>query len=51
MRLEELEAELKRHHTAAHGWALACCAWDRSVAEDVLQASYLKVVSGRATFG
>ena len=32
------------------GWALTCCKWDRSEADDVLQTSYLKVLSGRATF-
>jgi RNA polymerase sigma-70 factor (ECF subfamily) len=47
----ELEAELAHHHRAAFGWALACCRWDRSTAEDVLQATYLKVLDGRARYG
>ena len=47
---EELEAELERHHADCHGWALGCCAWDRSAADDVLQTSYLKVLDGRAAF-
>lgn len=51
MRRSELEAELERHHTAAFGWALSCCGWDRDMAEDVLQESYLKVLDGRARFG
>ena len=46
----DLAAELARCHAAAHAWALACCRWDRDVAADVLQASYLKVVEGRARF-
>jgi RNA polymerase sigma-70 factor (ECF subfamily) len=46
----DLEAELARCHAAAHAWALACCRWDRDGAADVLQASYLKVVDGRARF-
>ena len=46
----DLDEELRRHHRAAFGWALACCRWDRSVAEDVLQTSYLKLVDGRARF-
>src|SRR6266487_259810 len=27
-----------------------CCGWDRTAAEDVLQASYLKLLDGRARF-
>jgi len=46
----DLDEELGRHHRAAFGWALACCRWDRSVAEDVLQTSYLKLVDGRARY-
>jgi RNA polymerase sigma-70 factor (ECF subfamily) len=47
----DLDDELARHHRAAFGWALACCRWDRSVAEDVLHNAYLKVMDGRARFG
>jgi RNA polymerase sigma factor (sigma-70 family) len=50
MRDAELEQELERHHRAAYGWALACCRWDTTVAEDVLQTAYLKVLDGRARF-
>jgi RNA polymerase sigma factor (sigma-70 family) len=45
-----LDQELIRHNRAAFGWALACCRWDRSAAEDVLQSAYLKVLDGRARF-
>jgi RNA polymerase sigma-70 factor (ECF subfamily) len=45
-----LEVELERLHPAAFGWALACCGGDRAAAEDALQASYLKVLDGRARF-
>lgn len=45
-----LEVELERVHAAAFGWALACCGGDRAFAEDTLQASYLKVLDGRARF-
>jgi len=44
----DLDGELIRHHQAAFGWALACCRWDPTLAEDVLQMSYLKVLDGRA---
>jgi len=47
---EALELELARLHPATVGWAIACCAGDRSAAEDALQASYLKILDGRARF-
>ncbi|HLB37327.1 MAG TPA: RNA polymerase sigma factor [Gemmatimonadales bacterium] len=50
MQPPDLERELDRVHIAAFGWALACCAGDRSRAEDALQSSYLKIVDGRARF-
>lgn len=50
MQPADLERELARVHAAAFGWALACCAGDRSQAEDALQASYLKILDGRARF-
>ncbi len=46
----DLTAELEQLHAAAFGWALSCCGWNRSAAEDVLQASYLKLFDGRARF-
>ena len=45
-----LAAQLERHHEASYGWALSCCDWDDTEAEDVLQTAYLKVVAGRARF-
>ena len=46
----EVEAELERLHEESFGWALNCCGWDESEAEDVLQTTYLKVVSGTARY-
>jgi RNA polymerase sigma-70 factor (ECF subfamily) len=46
----ELTGELEQLHRAAFGWALHCCAGDQATAEDVLQASYLKILDGRARF-
>jgi RNA polymerase sigma-70 factor (ECF subfamily) len=50
MERSELERELERLHAASWGWALACCARDRELAEDALQSAYLRIVSGRARF-
>ena len=47
----ELEAELEALHSRSFGWALSCCRWDESQAEDVLQTTYVKVLSGSASFG
>jgi RNA polymerase sigma factor (sigma-70 family) len=47
---EALERELEHLHPAAFGWAIACCAGDPGAAEDALQASYLKILDGRARF-
>src|SRR4051812_12414656 len=48
--MDDLDDALVRHNPAAFGWALACCRGDRSVAEDVLQAAYLKLLDGRAKY-
>jgi len=42
--------QLEELHPASFGWALACCRWQREEAEEVLQATYLKVLDGRARF-
>lgn len=47
---DELEKLLEEAHEASFGWALHCCGWNHADAEDVLQATYLKVISGRARF-
>ena len=48
---DELEALLEQLHEASFGWALSCSEWNDADAEDVLQTTYMKVVSGRARFG
>jgi RNA polymerase sigma factor (sigma-70 family) len=47
----ELEVRLAGLHEESFGWALSCCGWDHADAEDVLQTTYLRVVSGQARFG
>jgi RNA polymerase sigma-70 factor (ECF subfamily) len=46
----DLRRAIERYHVECFGWALACCGRDRAEAEDVLQASYLKILDGRAKF-
>jgi RNA polymerase sigma-70 factor (ECF subfamily) len=47
---QELERELGQLHSESWGWALACCARDRDLAEEVLQSAYLRIISRRAAF-
>jgi RNA polymerase sigma-70 factor (ECF subfamily) len=51
MKPRELEAELERLHAESFGWALSCCDHDETEAEDVLQTTYLKIITGKARFG
>jgi RNA polymerase sigma-70 factor (ECF subfamily) len=48
---KELEAQLESLHTESFGWALSCCGHDETEAEDVLQTTYLKIMTGKARFG
>ena len=50
MTIEELAEELARLHEDSFGWALSCSGWDEQTAEDVLQTTYLRVVSGKAVY-
>jgi RNA polymerase sigma-70 factor (ECF subfamily) len=50
MKEDDLQRELERMHPASFGWALWCCNHRREEAEDVLQATYLKVLEGKARF-
>jgi RNA polymerase sigma-70 factor (ECF subfamily) len=50
MKEADVRAELERHHADSFGWALHCCRRNAEEAEDVLQASYLKVIDGRARY-
>jgi RNA polymerase sigma-70 factor (ECF subfamily) len=47
---QSLEGQLEVLHAASFGWALTCCRFDRDEAQEVLQASYLKAIDGRARF-
>src|SRR5687767_2168665 len=51
MDVAEIERELERLHPASFGWALACCGRRREDAEDVLQATYMKIIEGKASYG
>jgi RNA polymerase sigma-70 factor (ECF subfamily) len=50
MERASLEIDLERLHGESFAWALACCRWDRTEAEDVIQSTYLKVLDGAARF-
>ncbi len=50
MKARQLEAQLERLHSESFGWALSCCGHDETEAEDVLQTTYLKIITGKATF-
>ena len=47
---EELGERLEALHEDAFAWSMACCGRDRSLAEEVLQMAYVKVLSGTARF-
>lgn len=46
----ELATQLEAMHDASYGWSVHCCDGDHDEAADVLQASYVKVLAGRAVF-
>jgi RNA polymerase sigma-70 factor (ECF subfamily) len=46
----DLEASLEALHEASFGWARNCCGGDPDDAADVLQTTYVKVLSGSAAF-
>lgn len=47
---ETIEQAIREIHPDCFGWALACCRHDREEAQDVLQASYLKALEGKAVY-
>jgi RNA polymerase sigma-70 factor (ECF subfamily) len=51
MEHSDWERELEQLHPDSWGWALACCGRDRELAEEVLQMTYLRILSGHARFG
>lgn len=48
--IDALRVQLEQCHEAAYGWALCCCQGDPVEAEEVLQATYLKVLEGTARY-
>jgi RNA polymerase sigma factor (sigma-70 family) len=46
----QLRMQLEQHHPVSYGWAMSCCSRVPELAEDVLQAAYLKILQGRARF-
>jgi RNA polymerase sigma-70 factor (ECF subfamily) len=50
METAEVRLQLEACHARSYQWAMQCCDGDRTDADDVLQASYLKVLDGHARF-
>jgi RNA polymerase sigma-70 factor (ECF subfamily) len=50
MKPRQLEVQLERLHSESFGWAVSCCGFDEMEAEDVLQTTYLKIITGAARF-
>src|SRR6266446_4918755 len=50
MNCEELREQLERRHAECYGWARCCCRQDPDEAENVLQATYLKILERKAIF-
>lgn len=47
MNPDKLSHQLAALHTEAFGWALHCCHGDATLAEEVLQNAYVKLLQGR----
>ena len=45
-----LRRDIEELHPASFSWALACCAFRRHEAKDVLQTVYLKLFDGRPRY-
>ena len=45
---DRLAAQLADLHAQSFAWAVICCSGDREEAAEVLQATYLEIVEGRA---
>jgi RNA polymerase sigma-70 factor (ECF subfamily) len=50
MTSESLKTFLETHHHDAWHWARQCCRFDKDLANEVLQVSYLKVLEGKAVW-
>ncbi len=50
MTVAELHQALEKWHADSFGWALHCCHGQQTLAEDVLQTAYLKVLEQKAVF-
>ena len=46
----ELRMQLEQFHPVSFGWALSCCSRNPMEAEDILQTTYWKILTGRARF-
>lgn len=47
---QQLRAQLERHHEEAYGWALNLCRYRTDDADNLLQTSYVNILSRPGTF-
>ena len=47
---ESVESQIAELHVSSFGWAMTCCRRDEEEAREVLQQTYVKVLTGRARF-
>jgi RNA polymerase sigma factor (sigma-70 family) len=46
----DLASRLEPLHPDGFGWALSCCGRDREAAQEVIQMTYLKILTGKARY-
>lgn len=45
-----IKHQLEKHHAESFGWAMCCCQRNEAEAEEILQATYLKILEGKARY-
>ena len=45
-----IKHQLEKYHAESFGWAMCCCQRNEAEAEEILQATYLKILEGKARY-